>query len=902
MLMEHLNDEIEKLQREIEELKKANSLLKTTARIQEDFSLIIEQTKDFVLIINMVGNIQYVNKAILDKLGYSRDELSGKNALVILSLRNSDKSTLEIFNETVKAGSWRGDIIYMAKGGAEFWVSAETTLLIKDGNPVGIASVSRDISDRKNYEEKLKIREEKYQNVINNLKEVFFQTDALGIWTFLNPAWEEITGFTVSESLGVNFIEFVHPDDKQKNIDKFAPLIERKKEYCRHIVRYITKDGGFRWIEVFARLTLDKNDKITGTTGTLNDITDRIVAEEENANSKTRLKAILDNIPLLAWLKNDSLRYIAVNEPYANSLGMTSSDVIGKMDLEIFSSDNAIQNIEDDLEVIRSGLQRYVEMPVRDAEQTRWIESFKTPIFNNNGEVIGITGVERDITERKEAENEIKIAKDSADRANKAKSVFLANMSHEIRTPMNAILGFTELLKNYITDKKQLEYLNGIYISGNNLLGLINDVLDLSKIEAGKLDIKNEPVEIRTFMDEVVQMFSLKALEKGIELKAEVSPLLPMVLEIDELRIRQALINLVGNSIKFTAKGSVVIRLKRRNYNENKNILDLLIEISDTGSGIAQEEQEIIFEPFQQKEGQSVKVYGGTGLGLTITKKIVEMMNGSISLESQIDKGTVFRILLPDIVISAEKKEKAARMDENFEDICFDECKILVADDNEYNNMVIKGYLEKQDAELFIVQDGKAAIDVVMKKKPDLVLMDLEMPVMTGYEAAMYIKSLEEYRHIPIIAVTASLRLEEDKQNESVFSSYLRKPVSKQMLFTEIKKYIPFKIIAGADDVSRKDDTTKEIIEKCYLEIPKLSDNIKIEVRNVFYKDWREIYEGMFIDDILGFSEKLKKYAEENKYEFIYEYSAALYQAADAFEIEKITKLLDLFPKIAGGN
>jgi PAS domain S-box-containing protein len=890
-------EELQRLLKENGELRKINSLLNQSVQLKNKYGLVIDSISDFVVITDLQGKIEFVNSALLERLGYCAEELIGKTGRVFLSPKCAPEISRQVYLATLN-GEWRGDILNISKSGEEFWSSVYTTLLVENGKPTGMASISRDISERKRAEDKLKESEQKYHLLVNNLKEAIFQTDAAGNWTFLNTAWEEITGFSVEESIGRLFLDYVHPDDRQKNHERFMPLINREKDYCRHVIRYLTKDDSFRWIEVFARLTLDKDDNIIGTTGTLSDITDRIKAEEELINSQTQLKAILDNIPLLAWLKNDSLRYIATNGPYANSVGMRTQELIGKTDLEIFSKDDAIQLIQDDLEVIKSGLQRYVEIPVNEKNgKVRWIESYKTPIFNDNKEVIGITGVERDITERKNAENEIKRAKEEADKANRAKSDFLANMSHEIRTPMNAILGFSELLHGQISNPKHKEYLKGITISGNNLLNLINDILDLSKIEAGRVEIKTESVNFFALIYEIKQVFSIKFLEKDLDFILDISPEVPEYLILDEMKIRQILFNLVGNSLKFTQSGSVTLKAYCLNYSKEKRRIDLIMEVVDTGIGIPKEDQDVIFEAFRQQEGQSTRKYGGTGLGLTISKKLAEAMNGRVVLQSEPGKGSAFSVFIPGISIAGEKESQKAA-DESFVRLVkITDGKILLVDDNEYNNIVIRGFLENHDVHIFEALNGKEAIELAELETPDLILMDIQMPVMDGLQAAGYFKSREVFKRIPIVAMTASLVLDENEELKKLFNGYIRKPVTSSILINELIRFLPYEKIENL--LSAVEDTAKEkagMGEKDLIN-QEISDNIREILRDNFGKRWEELFEGMFIDEISSFAKDLNEFAVKNNIYSLVAFSDKLFHASDAFEIEKLEKLLKFFPK-----
>jgi signal transduction histidine kinase/CheY-like chemotaxis protein len=370
-----------------------------------------------------------------------------------------------------------------------------------------------------------------------------------------------------------------------------------------------------------------------------------------------------------------------------------------------------------------------------------------------------------------------------ARRANDEKSAFLASMSHEIRTPMNAIFGFSQLLGDNVREPLQREWVAAIRRSGQILLDLINDVLDLSKIEAGKLELNPQGTDVSDLAGEILALFEPMAEAKGVRLSCEVDPehLVPVL--IDSHRLRQILMNLLSNAVKYTERGSVVLRLSMRPSPLGEG-RDMRLSVSDTGTGIAPEQQAQIFEAFYQAESPDGKARQGTGLGLSITKRLVDLMQGRIHVVSRVGEGATFRIdipnLIPATVASPEEMDTRADFDR------LPPLKILVVDDVEWNIEVAKGYLRDTRHEVNIARDGAEAVEAARRLRPDVVLMDLRMPRMNGYRAFEAIRADAELCDVRVIAVTASSLLNEDEDQKAHFDGYIRKPYASIELFSTL--------------------------------------------------------------------------------------------------------------------
>lgn len=476
------------------------------------------------------------------------------------------------------------------------------------------------------------------------------------------------------------------------------------------------------------------------------------------------------------------------------------------------------------------------------------------------------------------------------------KSAFLANMSHEIRTPMNAILGFGELLEGEPLTPKQAQYLSAIRQSGTSLLQLINDILDLSKIEAGKMELHLEPTDMRELFGFLETIFGQQAMAKSIQLKFDAAAL-PHALLLDRLRLRQVLVNLVGNAVKFTNHGHVHLQAAWHPKEDDRSKGALVIDVEDTGIGISTEQRDEIFKPFVQSNPSHDGENQGTGLGLHIVQRLTEMMGGEVALESTLGKGSVFRVHVSDVSISARlpvsdilEPDRAV----DFND--FEQSTLLVVDDNEINRSLIAGIFEQAHHQLFFASNGKEALARIQKNKPHVVLLDIRMPVMDGLATLAEIRKLAGFELLPVIAVTASSQSGDERDLRVRFNGYIRKPFSRQTLHRELAQFLP--------QAPKKNDFGGNRLDAGLPPdsiMAKRADNweaVIAELRVLEENEWPALRDSLAINETQCFARKLRALGQSAHCDALIDYADKLAAHAAAYAIHDLEKQISVFPSL----
>ncbi len=540
----------------------------------------------------------------------------------------------------------------------------------------------------------------------------------------------------------------------------------------------------------FERLLKDKNVLNSLLKKTTEDLNNAVEALKTRAEE---LGILLSTIPALVYFKDTDLKYILVNKSFERFVNLPFYVIKGKMVEDLFPDYKTNNYSEMEREVIQSGLPLYnIEEFIQQEEKKVWLSSNLAPFRDNEGEIIGLVGISLDITERIKHENELQYAKEQAEEGTRAKSEFLANMSHEIRTPMNGIIGMAEILKQTSLGKQEKENLEILISSTRSLLSLVNDILDISKIEAGKLELEIEDFGIRKMLKDIENILYIKAEEKILDYKTFINPNVPEFLRGDPSRLKQIILNLVNNAVKFTEKGFVHIFID--DLEEQADEVTIMVKVVDSGIGISDDGKKSLFQLFSQVDTSTTKNYGGTGLGLSIAKRLVMMMHGEIGYESEQDKGSTFwfKVKLEKSsqkIVSPEPEKKKPASDKK----PFKMLTILLAEDNEINQKIIQYSLTNAGYKVDIANNGQEAIDMYHAGNYDLVLMDVQMPVLDGFEATAHIRNIESAvltgtHRTPIVALTANaMKGDREKCLEAGMDEYLSKPFTPTDLISIIR-------------------------------------------------------------------------------------------------------------------
>jgi PAS domain S-box-containing protein len=619
---------------------------------------------------------------------------------------------------------------------------------------------------------------ERFKRMVESSQDWFWEFDENANFTYASPRTRDLLGYEPEELIGLNAFDLMNADEAERVHRHFDPIAKKYLPFNNLENVNIHKDGHEIVVESSGTPIFDGEGRFVGYRGIDRDITERKHTEVRLSESEERFRMIAEMLPVVVFELdlNGNLRF--ANRKAFDLFGFAAADFARGLNALDFV-------IPEEKNLARERLrQRLTGEAIGDVEYTAVRKDGSTfPVILNaiplmkGIDPVGFLGVMTDISERKKDEIALLEAKQAAEQASRAKSEFLANMSHEIRTPMIGIIGYSELLATTeLTDEQKL-YLATICSSGDSLIALIDDILDLSKIEAGKLDINREDFSLRKCIMELVTTQLTQFSSKGLSYEINIPDDLPDVLVGDSLRIKQILLNLLGNAIKFTEQGSITISVAVVQRRADKLLLDISVE--DTGIGIPAEALERIFEPFSQADGTTSRRFGGSGLGLSICQRLTGLIGGSLRVNSREGLGSCFSLQLP-LAISTVGKTTAHRPAQEQEVWKGPDLKILLVEDNPTSINYTLEVLKMMVSSVLVAENGKIALDYLKTNAVDLVLMDIQMPEMGGDDALRLLREREQKggRHLPVIAITAyALKGDKEKYLEMGFDGYLSKPV-----------------------------------------------------------------------------------------------------------------------------
>ncbi len=664
-----------------------------------------------------------------------------------------------------------------------------------------------DITRRKLTEEKLKNSEILYHSLVESLPQNIFRKDLKERFTFANQRFCRILEQAQEDVLGKTDFDFFPPELARKYQEDDRRIMEKGGTF-ETVEDYLTPDHQKAYMQVVKTPLYDAQGKVSGVQGIFWDVTEKRRIEEDLAFERDLLRSLLDNVPDRVYFKDTSCRFLRCSLAMAQRLGLKDpAAVVGKTDFDFHPYELAQQFFEDEQRIILTGepMINKAERQVSVSGDEIWASVTKVPLKNRHGQVTGIIGISRDITTLKKTEKELAVARDSALETARLKSEFLATMSHEIRTPMNGIIGMTGLLLDTKLSSEQRDFTETIRSSADALLTIINDILDFSKIEAGKLILEQIDLDLREVVESTVELLAQKAQDQGLEMISHVPEEIPTYLRGDPGRLRQILINLVGNAVKFTEHGEVVVRVMK--VSETDQQVRLRFEVKDTGIGIPKDVQAEMFQAFTQADGSTTRKYGGTGLGLAISKQLVNLMGGLIQVESAPGQGSTFWFELP----LEKQPERAWRPLTERADLSG--LNVLIVDDNATNRQIFEYQTKAWRMNSRSATGGAEALRMLEERTKEgqpieLILLDMQMPEMDGLTFARAVVKRFGQRAPKMLMLTSlGHRLDAKALHAAGIASCFVKPVKQSRLFDTIAR-----VMAGYEDADVSQERHKATI------------------------------------------------------------------------------------------
>ena len=758
-------------------------------RLRAEYESIVEHLPVCLLLKDNQGRRTFANQKYLELHRMSLDELLGKTDADLFPDELAQK-----FSADDQRILDTGEVLYDSEEywtphGKKSWIERiKSPIRDHDGNITGVQVLFWDITDHKLARDALDQESSLMHALLESIPDAIYFKDLDSRFLRISKSMADKFGLACPEdAVGKSDADiFTEEHAAQARTDELR-IIETEEPIVAVVERETWPNREDTWCSSTKMPLRDGDGRVVGTFGISRDVTELIAAEHALGRERDLLRTLMDGLPDLVFVKDREGRFITVNQALATFFGaQTPEDLVGKTDFEFVPEELARSFVEDDQRVMASGEPLIArEEPNEDSSgNVSYFLTTKVPLCDADGQVVGLVGIGRDITNLKKAQQELTKARDAADAANRAKSDFLANMSHEIRTPMNAVIGMTELLQDTELDPSQKEYVRMVKESGEALLELINDILDFSKIEAGKFTLDAIPFDLYELLGDTMKSLAVRAHRKNLELAFHIAPNVPRGLVGDPARIRQVLVNLVGNAIKFTDQGEVVVDV---GCDADEYAAPVSISVQDTGIGIPKDKLRSIFQAFEQADSSTTRRFGGTGLGLAITSRIVEMMGGEVSVTSKVGKGSTFcfqarfpRAEDDAIAPSLPTPEKLSGM------------QVLVVDDNATNRQILDEMLRVRGMQPKTVAGAAEAYWALLEAQKSgdgfqLVLSDINMPDVDGFMLAERIRESEEITQPLIMVLTSGDRPgDRDRCRELGIAAHLLKPVKQSELVNAI--------------------------------------------------------------------------------------------------------------------
>ncbi len=752
-------------------------------------SSIAAQNTHGVVIADKEGKIEWVNKSYEQMTGYSINDVKGKKPGSLLQGKDSDPGTIAYLKTQISNGEpYVCEILNYHKLGRPYWVRIQgQALKNKDGQLIKYFAVEEDITTEKETQQKLKEFESRFRIALEKLGDNVWESDySTGETIFSNPT-SHLKGYDFKENSENENLwrQSVYEKDLYLLIENDKKIRNNEIDYYALEYRLLRRDGKIIWI-LDRGVVIEKDSKGNPLKiiGTHSDITIQKNAEMALKIKEEKYRNIIANmnLGLLEVDQDDTIQY--ANQRFCTMSGYDFDELAGRNASEVLIPIENRNQIKIKNELRKQHIADAYELPVivKNGEQKWWLIS-GAPNYNDLGELVGSTGIHLDITDQKKLELDLLEAKVNAENSSKFKELFLANMSHEIRTPLNGIIGMIREISREPLSLKQNRYIKNAGTASQHLLSIVNDILDISKIESGQMILEMHAFSLRNVVNETISILLPAVDEKSLELLKVISPTIAPAYIGDSNRIRQILINVISNSIKYTEQGSIAIECDITGV--KAKVHQLKLKISDTGIGMEASFVKNIFNKFTQGDLSTARKYGGTGLGMAITYELIQLMNGSITVSSQLGIGTSV-----EIEIELEEADESRMQVETFP-ISLDSLKdknILLVEDNDLNRIVAQDLLSFHNIKVTEANNGFQAIEELRKSSFDLILMDLQMPGMGGLEATKVIRK-EMQLETPIIALTGNaFKAELELCELAGMNGYITKPYEEKVLLRAILK------------------------------------------------------------------------------------------------------------------